>query len=242
MRPTLDATAARAQLAAIATETQKAFSTFNRTQMTAARAAAVLREVLHVKMKFTGDRTNYDALENADLAAVLDRRRGLPVALGILYIHAARAAGLSAHGINFPGHFLTGLGTAQGHVAIDPFHGGAALDVEDLQALLPEPRALAAGDLAVLSDRLILARLQNNIVTRAKAAGDWALAARTLETMTWLMPESGYQLMDFGLALAASERPVAAAAALAAALAREPDAPWAAEAAQALAKVKRTLN
>ena len=38
--------------------------------------------------------------------AVIDRKRGLPVTLGILYIHAARASRIEAQGLFAPGHFL----------------------------------------------------------------------------------------------------------------------------------------
>src|SRR5689334_2659344 len=55
---------------------------------------------------YDGDRPSYDDPQNANLITVIERRRGLPVALGILYIHAARAAGLEAQGVNSPGHFL----------------------------------------------------------------------------------------------------------------------------------------
>ena len=57
----------------------------------------------------TATASTYDDPQNADLMAVIDRRRGLPVALGILYIHAARAAGLEASGLNTPDHFLLQL-------------------------------------------------------------------------------------------------------------------------------------
>ena len=44
-------------------------------------------------------------------------RRGLPVALGIIYISAARTLGLQARGVNFPGHFLVRAAwRAVGHV------------------------------------------------------------------------------------------------------------------------------
>ena len=58
----------------------------------AARAQA-LREILLDRYGFLGDRQTYDALENANLISVIERRRGLPVALSILYIDAARRVG-----------------------------------------------------------------------------------------------------------------------------------------------------
>jgi len=58
-------------------------------------AANALGHVLAARYGYDGDRMEYDEPGNADLISVMERRRGLPVALGVLYMHAARAAGLS---------------------------------------------------------------------------------------------------------------------------------------------------
>ncbi len=52
--------------------------------------AAVLSRVLHGELGFVGDADDYDAPANADFIRVLDRRRGLPIALSILYVAMAR--------------------------------------------------------------------------------------------------------------------------------------------------------
>ena len=56
----------------------------------AARTGA-LNEIILLKNGYSGDELSYDDLQNANLMRVVDRRKGPPVALGILYIHAARA-------------------------------------------------------------------------------------------------------------------------------------------------------
>ena len=53
----------------------------------------LLAGLIHDEMGFGGDADNYDDPANANLASVLERRKGLPVALGILWLHAAEAAG-----------------------------------------------------------------------------------------------------------------------------------------------------
>ena len=55
------------------------------------------------------DEDDYSNPKNADIIQVVDRRRGLPVALGIIYLHLAREMEWDAYGLNFPGHFLFGL-------------------------------------------------------------------------------------------------------------------------------------
>jgi len=58
---------------------------------------------------YSGDALNYDDMQNANLIRVIDRRKGLPVALGILYMHAGRAQGWPIEGLTVPGHFLLRL-------------------------------------------------------------------------------------------------------------------------------------
>ena len=97
---------------------------------------------------YAGDVETYDDLANANLIRVIERRRGLPVALGVIWLHAARAAGWDAHGVDFPAHFLIALEGKAVQAVIDVFAGGATLDARDLRVLLKrvegedaEPRA-----------------------------------------------------------------------------------------------------
>src|SRR6266478_5889566 len=101
----------------------------------AARARA-LNEIILLKYGYSGDALTYDDLQNANLIRVVDRRKGLPVALGILYIHAARAQGWDAAGLAFPGHFLVRLADGADRVIVDPFHGGATCGAAQLRDLL----------------------------------------------------------------------------------------------------------
>ncbi len=51
-------------------------------------------ETLAGDLRLTGDVLTYDHPDNADVIAIADRRKGLPVALGVFYLHAARQVGL----------------------------------------------------------------------------------------------------------------------------------------------------
>ncbi|MFN7309083.1 MAG: transglutaminase family protein, partial [Acetobacteraceae bacterium] len=53
----------------------------------------ILTETLHGHFGYQGDSETYEDMANANLIRVVERRRGLPVALGILWLHAADAAG-----------------------------------------------------------------------------------------------------------------------------------------------------
>ena len=88
-----------------------------------ARAQA-LSAVIADEYGYMGDRISYDDLRNANLLDVIERRKGLPVALGILYIHCAQSLGWELTGLSFPGHFVVGLREGTDHVILDPFNGG----------------------------------------------------------------------------------------------------------------------
>ncbi|CAN0591733.1 unnamed protein product, partial [Laminaria digitata] len=93
---------------------------------------------------YHGDMLTYDDIQNANLMRVIDRKKGLPVALGILYIHAARAHGFAADGINFPGHFLIRTGTDGARLIIDPFNEGIERSAVDLRELLKATAGMEA--------------------------------------------------------------------------------------------------
>lgn len=154
---------------------------------------AALNDVLIDTHGYAGDQLNYDDLQNANLIRVIDRRKGLPVALGILYIHAARAQGWAMSGLAFPGHFLLRLDDGGGRLVLDPFHGGAVRAPHELRDLL---KAMSGNDAelqpehyAEVSDRDILLRLQNNIKLRLIQQNDPAGAEAIVARMQLLAPD-----------------------------------------------------
>ncbi len=141
---------------------------------------------------YRGDLETYDDPANANLIHVIERRRGLPVALGIIWLHAARSAGWACHGIDFPLHFLIALGDGSEQVALDIFNGGQVMTAGDLRMLLRRvegPDAdLRPGLLRPMPNRRVLLRLQNNIMTRRLAAGDMDGGLTCIEDMLRIAP------------------------------------------------------
>ncbi|WP_345890143.1 transglutaminase-like domain-containing protein [Sphingomonas beigongshangi] len=76
----------------------------------ASERAACLAQVLAGEFGFSGDAETYDDPDNADLIRVIDRLRGLPISLSILYVAAARRIGWAAEILNLPGHVLVMVG------------------------------------------------------------------------------------------------------------------------------------
>ncbi len=156
------------------------------------RRVAALNQVIVGKYGYAGDSLTYEDLQNANLMRVIDRRKGLPIALGILYLHAARAQGWEAHGLGFPGHFLIRLDGDGRRLILDPFNRGRSRDTAGLRELLKVALGLEAelepAHYAPVGNRSILLRLQNNIKLRLIRDRRWAAALEVLEAMLLFAP------------------------------------------------------
>jgi len=184
--------------------------------------ARVLATLMVGRFGYDGDRLLYDDPQNADLMSVIDRRRGLPVGVGILYIHAARAAGFESSGLNSPGHFLLRIATRGSEALIDPFNGGAAIDRERLGA----PPAMGAGSpddprlTEPVNDIDVLLRLANNLKLRVLQTGDRMRGLEVAKRMVLLAPRRPELWLDLarmnesGGALGAAQRSYEACLAL----------------------------
>jgi regulator of sirC expression with transglutaminase-like and TPR domain len=165
--------------------------------------AAVLAHVVFGRYGYEGDRLSYDDLQNANLMRVIDRRKGLPVALGILMIHAARAQGWTMSGLNFPAHFLVRLDSRDERLILDPFSGGAVLNTAELRELLKG----IAGDGAELQpahyepvgNRAVLLRLENNVKTRLVREQKLEMAKGIVMRMLSFAPEEAVLWREAGL-------------------------------------------
>ena len=189
--PDADHETARAHLSEIARSAAQLATEIDEDDL-AARAVG-LSGLLGARFGYRGDQATYDDLANANLIRVTERRRGLPVALGVVWLHAARAAGWPAHGVDFPAHFLVAMPGTGGQSVLDVFHGGTPLTSKDLRALLKQVEGAGAelrpGLLRPISTRRVLLRLQNNILTRKLGANDPEGAVACAEDMLRIAPD-----------------------------------------------------
>lgn len=165
-----------------------------------------LAETMSADLRLNGDLLHHDDPANTDIIDVAERRRGLSAALAIFYLDAAARAGIEARGVDFPGHFLLRVETAEGPVALDPFSQGRLVLPSELTR-----RALRAGltphvadrlDLlmAPVSDRQALIRLQNVLFSRAIRSADFEAAERSALRRALLDPEDHRPWLDVAAA------------------------------------------
>jgi len=170
------------------------------TAETAARRASALRTILSDKHDFRGDSATYDDSANANLISVIDRRRGLPVALAIIYVALARRLGWHAEVLNTPGHIVISLEDETERVVMDPFNGGRQLTTQSLRTLIAQATGgrsqLDPAGWSPLENRLVLVRLLNNQAMRAVQGGKIERAVTIYERLTTIgpaIPELGWE-------------------------------------------------
>ena len=151
-----------------------------------------LRQAIVFDNGYHGDIETYDDIQNASIMRVIDRRKGLPVSLGILYLQAARAQGWGACGLNFPGHFLIQLEYDGQRAIIDPFSDGAACVPYELRqrlkATIGNEAELTPQYYAAVTDRDVLLRLQNNVKLRYLQLGESTQVIRIIKVMLLFAP------------------------------------------------------
>ncbi len=228
-------------------EAAKAEAAFARSPDLAARG---LSDLLQGRYGYGGDQARLDSADNADMISVIVNRRGLPVALGILYIHAARAAGVKAFGLSAPNHFLLMIQAGGGETVIDPFNAGKTIEHERTAKppALSEPPSEPPPTgrrqtVKPVNDIEVLLRLQNNLKSRAMEENNRERAVEILQRMLLLAPGEAGLWLELGKLQEAAQALGAASEAYERSLALDRNMANAAnEAGLALQSLKRRLN
>ncbi len=207
---------------------------------------AALKHIMADKYDYNGDSETYDDLQNASLIRVIDRRKGMPIALGILYIQIGRALGWPIYGLNVPGHFVCRIDHDSTRLIFDPFNKCGVLSAPDLRKFVKQ----SLGQNAELSstyyepagNRTILLRLQNNIKLRRIEVEDYEGALHVVEAMRAIDPQEYRLLLDAGVLYARTNRLQNAIESLEDYISKAPGDRDRQEAAMLLRQIRETLN
>ncbi|MDE0468926.1 MAG: transglutaminase-like domain-containing protein [Candidatus Poribacteria bacterium] len=164
---------------------------------------AELNRYLFEEKGFTGNTDNYYALGNNFLNFVIDKKTGIPITLGVVYIEVGRRAGLPLGGVNFPGHFLVKYQCEHLDILLDVFENGAFMTEDALRAKLQanfdEVVLLEPNMLAEATDKEILARILRNLTRAYTLLENYDKALTATERITWLLPNvaADYRLLGY---------------------------------------------
>ena len=190
---------------------------------------ARLRNFVFEELGFRGDHKDYFSPSNSLLHEVMERRRGVPLTLSIIFMELGWRIGIPFEGVGFPGHFLVRLPGEPRDLVLDPFNHARTMHEEDCRQLLNE----VTGGRLEFDDRLLASVTKRDMITRLllnlKGAylrahqDEGALAA--VERLLLIHPEDMDEVRDRGLLLFRLQRYGPALDALGAYLAARPAAP-----------------
>jgi regulator of sirC expression with transglutaminase-like and TPR domain len=152
-----------------------------------------------------GNESEYYDPRNSFLNEVLDRRRGIPITLSVIYLEVGRRLGLPLVGVGFPGHFLVKYRGADGDVVLDPFVGGVTLTLDELAQKL---RSMY-GDtnpflgqipqlLTPASKKEILVRMLGNLKGIYLQQNDFTRALAAIDRILLVAPDLAMEVRDRG--------------------------------------------
>ncbi len=173
-----------------------------------------LNEFLFADLGFRGNADDYYDPRNSYLNEVIDRRRGIPITLSVLYMEIGRRIELPLRGVSFPGHFLVRLPMRGGTLVLDPFSGGAPQSADELRERLRrvipsglgvgEPGGVPVSDLPLdqflepATNRQILARLLRNLKGVYRERDKPERLLDVLNRMIIVAPEAAGERRDRG--------------------------------------------
>ena len=161
--------------------------------------ARLLSRVLSEEFGFAGDEDDYYDPRNVLLGPLLERRKGMPILLSILWMEVGRRAGIPVAGIGLPGHFIVRVGPPPGTLA-DPFAGGVPLTVDDCRRKV---KSLAGGRVPWRAEYLrqmelpaLLERVLRNLSGCRGRNGDEAGRFRAVTFLSALRPDEPENLLS----------------------------------------------
>jgi regulator of sirC expression with transglutaminase-like and TPR domain len=162
-----------------------------------------INNYLFEELGYQGNGEDYYNASNSFLNDVIERKRGIPITLSVIYLEIAKRLNFSMVGIGMPGHFLIRPDFEDCGIFIDPFNQGEILFKQDCQEKLSDlyqkPIKLESHFLAPASNRQILARMLTNLKFIYLRSQQLSKALAVIDGILMLFPENPNELRDRGL-------------------------------------------
>ena len=169
----------------------------------------ILNQFFFQDLGFAGNVNDFYDPDNSFVHRLLQSRRGIPIALAVLWMELAQGLGLAVRGVGFPGHFLVKVNLPMGQVVMDPLSGKSMSREELSERLEPYRKRSGLVDeletplglyLQTAPSRDIIARMLRNLKEIHKSQNDWVRLLAVQERLVVLLPESWAEYRDRGLA------------------------------------------
>lgn len=162
-----------------------------------------MNQVLFDQEHFQGNQEDYYNPSNSYLNEVLEKRRGIPITLSLIYMEVGRRIGLQIEGIGLPFHFIVRCRLPNGHIYIDPFEKGRLFSEEDCRERVHRMfRNKADFDphwLEPVSHRQLLVRMLANLKNIYIQQEDYVRALSICDRILLLVPDAPLERRDRGI-------------------------------------------
>lgn len=153
--------------------------------LTSFEKVKILNRIIFDVHKFTGDTENYHHSKNSFLSSVLERKKGNPISLAVIYSIIAQRLNIPIYGVNLPQHFILGyvkdlewppllrfndesLSRESQYndilFYINPFNNGLIFNQENIHKFLKQLKLEVKGDyFKICENRDIIIRILRNL-------------------------------------------------------------------------------
>lgn len=177
-------------------------------------ALRALSACLAGRHELQGEPAAFSTPDGSFLHCVIETRRGLPIALSILYAAVGRRLGLDVYGVSSPAHFLVGCQTEEGDAFVDPFYAGRILTRDEAVGWLQELTGWEAADVAATlrpaEPREIVLRMLYNLKRIYNHLENWPAAWLVQQRLAALQPGVFGAKRDLGRLALRTQRPAQA--------------------------------
>jgi regulator of sirC expression with transglutaminase-like and TPR domain len=137
----------------------------------------IINHFLFYQQGFKGNTENFYEPENTFFNDVMDRKKGIPISLSILYLLICKRLNLPTYGVNLPAHFIIKYVDERDEFYIDPYNNGIVISKSEAIKFLSRI-GLTKEDfdsisfLKIADDKDIIKRSLNNLVNIYTRSGD----------------------------------------------------------------------
>jgi regulator of sirC expression with transglutaminase-like and TPR domain len=167
------------------------------------RMVQLINRYLYEDLGFSGDTKDYYNPQNSFLNVVIDRRKGIPITLSLVYLAIAKRLDFPMVGIGMPGHFLIRPDVEEMELFVDPYHQGEILFQQDcldrLRQVYRQPVEMQDKFLESVTPRQFLARMLTNLKLIYLDRNEIGACLAAIERILILFPDAPFELRDRGL-------------------------------------------
>lgn len=137
----------------------------------------IINNFLFYQQGFKGNTENFYEPENTFFNDVMERKKGIPISLSILYLLICKRLKLPTYGVNLPAHFIIKYVDDKDEFYIDPYNNGIVISKSEAVKFLSRI-GLTKEDfdsisfLKIADDKDIIKRSLNNLVNIYTRSGD----------------------------------------------------------------------